>query len=127
MAVFSLNNSELVRATMQVMGLGRTAANMDTATEADVRAVVRSGLRRFYFPMVGEYVHQWRFLEKHFPISVVVTYSTGTVAVSGGVVTLTAGTWPTGMGDYFISVGGHVLYTTADQTGLTVPVSNTQL
>lgn len=125
MANFSLDNSEIARAALQEMGVGRNASVIDPATEADLRAVMRSGLRRFYFPVVGDAVYQWRWLEKYFSVPTVDTFHTGTVAVTGGVVTLTGGAWPAGMSGYFIVVDGHVLFTTADAVGATVAISHT--
>jgi hypothetical protein len=127
MAVLSLKNDEIVRAVLQVMGVGRTAANMDAPTEADVRQIIRDGLRRFYFPTIGDFVYQWRWLEKYHPISIVAKFSTGTVAVSGGTVTLTGGVWPALIVDYFIRVSGHVLFVTTRTDDTHVVVSNTQL
>lgn len=127
MANFSLANAEIARATLQEMGVGRNAANLDPASEADLRAVIRSGLRRFYFPTVGEFAYQWRWLEKWHAIPTVGSYNTGTIAVASGVVTLTGGAWPANMGDYFIVVDGHVLFATDNATGATVPVSHTTL
>lgn len=126
-ASFSLDNSEVVRAVLQVMGLGRDAANMDDATEADVRAVIRSGLRRFYFPVANGQTYQWRFLESHLSLNVVAVFDDGTVEVSGGTVTLTGGTWPSDMTNYFIRVSGHVLFVTERTDDNNVEVSNTQL
>ena len=127
MASLSLDNSEIVRSVLQEMGAGRTAANIDAATEADLRQIIRDGLRRFYFPVLNGAPYQWRWLEKLASFSIVAFYSTGTIAVSGGVVTLTAGSFPDDMTDYFIAVDGHVLFVTVDTDATHVTVSNTQL
>lgn len=127
MASLSLTNSEIVRAILQTLGAGRDPANMDEATEADVRAIIRDGLRRFYFPTVGEYVYQWRWLEKWHAIPTLTSYSTGTIAVAGGTVTISGGSWPSSMSDYLIVVNGHVLFPTANAVTTTVAVSHTQL
>lgn len=130
MATLSLANSEIVRATLQVMGLGRSTAAiaaMDAETEADLRAVIRSGLNRFYFPIIDGFVYQWRFLEKTHAIPAQDAYSTGTVAVSGGTVTLTGGTWPTDLTDRIIEVDGHVLFVTVRTSDTLATVSHSQL
>lgn len=123
-----LDNSEIVPLVLQVMGLGRTAANMSDETEADVRRVIRAGLRRFYFPTIdGKYPYQWRWREKSHPIPILAIYETGTVTVSGGTVTLDSGTWPANLTDYFITVSGHVLFVTERTSDTVAAVSNTQL
>lgn len=129
MAAFSLDNSELVRAVLQVMGLGRTPSEAlaDSAIEADVRAVIRSGLRRFYFPVQDGQVYQWKFLEKHYAIPAEAAFEDGTIEVSSGTVTLTSGTWPSDITDYFIVVSGHVLFVTERTDDNNVEVSHTQL
>ena len=126
-ASLSITNEEIVRAVLQVMGSGRTAVNMDSATEADLRQIIRDGLRRFYFPMVGEYPYQWRWLEKHHAISVDAKYTTGTITVSGGTITLAGGTWPTWLTDGFIRVSGHVLFVTVRTSDTLATASNTAL
>lgn len=126
MASYSLNNSEVVRAVLQICGLGRSGT-MDAATEADVRQIIRSGIRRALFPAQEGFVYQWRFLEKTASFSVPATFSTGTIAVSGGTVTLTGATWPTWVEDAFISVDGHILFITEELTTTTASTSNTLL
>jgi len=127
MASLQLDNAELVRATLQVMGLDRDAGELDESTEADLRRVLRSGLNRFYHPTVGEMTYQWRFLEKHHPIPCEDSFDDGTIAVSAGTVTLTGGTWPTDLTNYFIVADGHVLFVTERTSGTLAEVSNTQV
>lgn len=128
MSSLNLSNDAICRATLQVMGLGRPSGNMDAATEGDVRAVIRSGLRRFYFPITENgYAYQWRWLEKHHSVSVVDTYATGTIAASNGAITLSGGSFPADLTNYFIVVDGNILFITAqaDPTHATTP--HTQL
>jgi len=128
MSAFSLDNSEVVRAVLHELGLGRDPTLMDAATEADVRAVIRSGLRRFYFPTVDNgTVYNWRFLEKWHAIPAEPVFSTGTIAVSAGTVTLTGGVWPSDITNYFIRVSGHALFVTARNSDTEVLVSHNQL
>ena len=127
MASFSLNNTEIVGAVLIVMGVGRTATNMDSSTESDVRAIIRSGLKKFLFPLIGDRVHQWSFLSKHHPISADAVLSSSTIGVTGGVATLAAGTWPTDVTDYFIDVGGEVLYVTAGGGTAAATITHTNL
>lgn len=127
MAVLSLNNSEIVRAILQVMGAGRNSGDMDTATEADVRNIIRDGLRRFYFPTVGEFVYQWRWREKHHPIPIDAKFTTGTIAVAAGTITLTGGIWPAWLADGFVIVSGHVLFVTVRNSDTVLTTSNSAL
>ena len=109
------------------MGVGRTASKMDTSTESDVRAIIRAGLRKFLYPLIGDRVHQWSFLSKHHPISADAVFNSSTIGVTGGTATLAAGSWPTAIVDYFIDVGGNVLYVTSRTDALNVEVSHTNL
>ena len=131
MATLGLNNSEIVRSVLQVSGLGRDAANLDAATEADVRQIVRSGLRRFYFPSENGFVYQWRFLETVFSVSADDHFSDGTVTIApdsgGSIVTLDSGTWPTDLTDYLIDVDGHILFFTERTDDDEAKVSHTQI
>lgn len=55
----------------------------------DVSDAISAGLTRFYSD------HSWQFLKPVIEFSLNAPYSTGTIAVSAGVVTLTGGTFPT--------------------------------
>lgn len=135
MAVLSVDNGEIVRAVLQVAGFGRDAANMDAATEADVRTIIRSGLRRFFFPTQNGFPYTWRFLEKSFTISANPVFETDTtldpdsptIEVSSGTVTLTGSTWPADIIDHFIRVSGHTLFVESRDTDTTLTVSHKQL
>lgn len=105
-----LSNDDIFRATLSTAGLGRNIEDMDATTEADLRAIVRSGLRRFLFPTVGEFPYRWRWLERFFSISVVSTYDTGTLTIAAGTITLAGGTWPTWAADGFLSVDGQIVF-----------------
>lgn len=128
-ASFSLTNAEVVRAVLQETGLGsRDASDMSDATEADVRAIIRSGLRRAFFPEFNDAAYQWRWREKRFSISAVDVYDTGTVEVADGEVTLTDGTWPDDIEDYYLKVDGHILFVTGQDEldSSIVTISHTQ-
>ena len=109
------------------MGVGRTAGKMDESTESDVRAIIRAGLRKFLYPLIGDRVHQWSFLSKHHPISVDEVFNDSTLTITGGTATLAAGTWPLDITDYFIDVGGNVLFVTSRTDALNVEISHTNL
>lgn len=130
-----LQNSEILRAIGMVAGFSRDATDW-TATElGDARAIIRAGLRKFYHPpLVNGAIHQWRFLERQYNIAADAAYSTGTIAVAAGVVTLTGGTFPTWADDGVLRYGGQTYYVasrdsatqvTLAQTGLTVTAGAT--
>ena len=124
----SITNDEIVRGVLQVAGMGRDAGNMDAATEADVRTIIRNGLRRVRYPVLKNgAAYQWRWLERYHSISVTALYETGTVEVSGGTVTLTGGTFPTWATDGYMSVDGNIIFidTRTDDTHL--ETSHTEL
>ena len=127
MAGFSLKNDEVVGAVLIVMGVGRTVGKMDASTESDVRQIIRSGLRKFLYPLIGDRVHQWSFLSKYHPISVDAVFDDGTLTIIGGTATLAGGTWPDDIVDYFIDTGDNVLYVTSRTDANNVEISHTNL
>lgn len=126
MASFSLINSEITRAVLQVAGLSRSGT-MSTATEADVRQIIRSGIRRALWPINGDYSYQWRWLEKTASFPVPALFTSGTIAVSNGTITLTGSTWPSWALNGFISVDGHILFIATTPTTTTATTTNTSL
>lgn len=127
MAIFSLTNAEIVRSVLMTAAIGRNAGDMDPATEADVRAIIRAGLRRANFPVVNDYAYQWRWLEKHHPLSIDPLYETGTIAVSGGTITGTGTVFPSWAADGFVAVAGHVLYVDERTSNTVLTTTNTAL
>lgn len=129
MANLELQNDEIVPLILMTMGLNRTASKMSTETEADVRRVMREGLRRFLFPVrpgTGS-VYQWRWREKHHTIPAEAIYETGTVEVASGTITLTGGTWPTDATNYFVAVSGHALFISSRDSSTELTTTHSQL
>lgn len=119
----SLTNTEILQAIATVAGFNRTAGSWDAGTLVDARAIIRSGLRRFYTPpIIDGNAHQWRFLERPFYAVGEAAYSSGTVTVSGGTVTLAGSTWPSWAKDSIIRVGNGTYYvkTVSSTTVLTI-------
>lgn len=81
-STLSIRYEDLVADLERYYGI---AASTETAL-LDRR--LRDGLRRFYS------AHDWKFLRPRATLSTVAPYSTGTVAATAGVVTLTGGTFP---------------------------------
>lgn len=126
----SLTHTETLQRLAAVMGIDRGASGTfqwDTATQADVRGVVRSGLRQFYHPIDPRdgAAYQWNFLKKRFTSQQQDEYSTGTVAVASGTVTLTSGTFPSWAANGLLRVSGNVLFVDSRDGDTTLTVSNT--
>tara|TARA_R100000654_G_scaffold59049_4_gene85791 strand:- start:56 stop:1084 length:1029 start_codon:yes stop_codon:yes gene_type:complete len=107
------------------LGWGRTALGAGDAKN-DVDAILKRGLRQFYAPAVlpGESsAHEWSFMQPVANLTVRAPYSTSTVTVVDGVVTLAGSnvfpTYSAQFGNVF-TVGGNE-YTVASRD------SNTQL
>lgn len=61
-----------------------------------VDSFIQRGLKMFYNQALSPQGkrHRWSFLRSEYTITTVAPYSTGTVAATSGVVTLSSGTWP---------------------------------
>jgi hypothetical protein len=103
-------------------GWGRDPSDWSAEDAADGAAILKDGLLSFYTaldPSTGR-AHRWSFL---FPTSTLTTtapYSTGTIGIVNGVVTLTGGVWPAAAADGELNVSGRA-YTVNTRD------SNTQL
>lgn len=94
-STLAVDYDELRERIGPVLGYGRSGWTSDEASEID--DCLRSGLRQFYAPppLSGqEIAHQWSFLKPTVTFDTVVAYSTGTITVASGVVTLASGTFP---------------------------------
>ena len=69
---------------------------------------INAGLRMFYSPpsVDGVSAHEWSFLRPITTLTLQAPYSTGTIAVASGVVTLTGGTFPAWAASGRLSVNG---------------------
>jgi hypothetical protein len=123
----NLLNSEVFRAALNAAGIGRTVGNLSAAEEADLRAIVRAGLRRFFFPLSNGQPYQWRWLERFHTISAPDSYTTGTVTISAGVITLAGGTWPSWAANGFMSVDGHIVFVETRTSDTLLATNHTEL
>lgn len=122
----NLTNLEILQGLSLAAGLARDQ-DWDSNTFQDFRNIIRSGLRKFFMPQTGDVVHQWRFLERHLAFAASDAVSTGTVAVSGGVVTLTGDVWPSWADDGVIDVGGQRLFVDNVTATTTLTITNTAI
>ena len=88
-------------------GDGDHSGESDANRKALVDRMIYSGLRQFYKPPpVGGRIHDWSFLMPVTTLSINAPYTTGTIAATNGVVTLSAGTWPTWAASGMIEISG---------------------
>ena len=80
---------------------------IDAAQQNLIKRIIESGLRQFYRPTGPAGAHEWSFLRPVRNLSLNASYSTGTVTVVSGVVTLASGTWPSWAADGMFDVGGN--------------------
>jgi hypothetical protein len=90
------------------LGYTRTTTNWSTDETNRVANILERGQRRFFFPLDPriQRTHKWSFLYPRFTFSTDASYTTGTVAVTNGVVTLTSGTFPTWSAEGEITISG---------------------
>lgn len=62
---------ELLREVGRFLGYSRDSDNWDTTQTTDVADIIKSGMRWFYFPNVGEERYVWSFLRKISAVSTV--------------------------------------------------------
>ena len=91
-----------------VYGGNATYATLTAAEQTRVDSVLKSGLRQFYHPPPDPSgrTHEWTFLTTTTTLSLLAAYTTGTIASTSGVVTLTGGTFPTWAASGMLRVSG---------------------
>lgn len=91
------NATDINNALSMFAGWGPTYSALTAAKKSQIDTWRLSGLRQVYSPPVignQKIAHEWSFLKPIVTIDTSAPYSTGTVAVASGVVTLTGGTFP---------------------------------
>jgi len=92
-STLSITYEELQREVANVLGFG--LQNWDDDEYAMIDRYIQSGLRMFYSPApLDGKTHQWSFMRPIAEITTTAPYSTGTIEIASGVVTLTSGTFP---------------------------------
>jgi hypothetical protein len=92
-------------------GYGRNPGEWSSGSDEkiDVDDFLKIGVRRAMFPppLPGEkHGHQWSFLRPSATFVTTVPYTTGTVTIASGVVTLVGGTWPSWATQGLLSITG---------------------
>jgi len=93
----SIKYADLQREIGMEVGYDRDSDNWTTQQTADVDHIIRQALRSVYRPAPipgANLAHEWSFLRPVTTITTTAPYTTGTVTVASGVVTLVTGTWP---------------------------------
>ena len=98
----------------------------DTDRTRLIERVCESGLRQFYGPppMEGR-THDWSFLMPVATLSLNASYSTGTIAATSGVVTLSGGTFPAWAASGEINVNGTNYTVNTRDSGTQVTLDDT--
>ena len=125
---FSYSYSNLKVAIADFMGWGRNTEGTGTAwsstDESRMDAIIKSALTQVYFPAGG---HQWSWMRPSSQITTSAPYSTGTLTVVSGVVTLAGGTFPSWAASGDIEFDGET-YTIATRDGNTqITLSDTSV
>ena len=118
-STLNANYHDLRREVGSYYGFGRVPSDFQPADAEIVESVLKSGLRQLYFPppLMDRAPHQWTFLRPTTTLTTTAPYTTGTVAIASGVVTLSvAGTWPSWADEGELKVGG-TTYTVASRGG----------
>lgn len=121
----------MLRIVGQDVGLGIDPTSWDAKKRVQMDDVIDSGARSFYHPPIlpGEVnSHTWSFMQPVYArLDINAPYSTGTVTIVGGVVTLASGTWPTWAADGEVEVDG-VSYTVSTRdSGTQVTLDSTSV
>jgi hypothetical protein len=108
------------------LGWNPTAASWTSAqTNTLWPRINKKALYQAYYPepLDGERVgHGWSFLKPRGSLTLNVPYTTGTVAIAAGVVTLTGGTWPSwaASGDLWVDGGRYPVNTRDSNSQITL-------
>lgn len=128
-STLTLALSDLRNAIVEVM-LGGNAdySTIQSVEQTRVNNILKSGLRQFYQPPpVNGRVHEWTFLRPTTTLSLQAAYSTGTITVAAGVVTLAGGTFPSWSASGVLRVDGTDYTVNTRDSGTQVTLDDTSL
>lgn len=112
--------TEIRRFVGREIGKNRDPTAWDSITTTDASDIIRSGLRQAYYLTDG---YRWSFLQPtQSQLSLHTAYSTGTISVTNGVVTLSGGTFPSwaAQGDVWVDDGYYPVNTRDGNTQVTL-------
>ena len=119
----SYSRVENLQAVGDFFGFGRNQHVWSREETARVTRAMRLGENQFYKPpKIDENPpHSWSFLKPRIQVTISAPYSTGTIGIASGTVTLASGTWPTWAADGHLVVDG-TGYAVASRTSSSVIV-----
>jgi hypothetical protein len=127
-STLTLSHIDLGKEIGAVLSFGRTVANWSSDQKTVVDIVLARGLRQFYYPPPlpnEDHGHEWTFLQPVTTLTTVAPYSTGTISITTGTVTLASGIWPSWAASGELNVSGST-YTVATRGGdTTLTLDNT--
>jgi hypothetical protein len=90
-----------------ISGANYTLFILEETESRDLDDIIKSTQRMFYTPEpLDGYTHRWSFMDPMQTLATSLPYSTGTITIVAGVVTLAGGTWPTWAAQGDLRVGG---------------------
>ncbi|WDI44774.1 hypothetical protein [Bremerella sp. P1] len=93
------------------LGFDETVSNWSSGEVQIVNDCITEGLRLFYHPQpINGLAHEWSFLKPAAILETTAPYTTGTVTVSSGVVTLDSGTFPSWAANGIIEIASNGTY-----------------
>lgn len=128
-STLTLALSDLRNAITEAMFGGNSDyTTLAAAEQSRVDNILKSGLRQFYQPpAVNGRVHEWTFLRPTTTLSLQAAYSTGTITIASGVVTLSGGTFPSWAASGVLRVEGTDYTVNTRDSGTQVTLDNTSL
>lgn len=96
-STLTLDYDSIAQAIGHFLGDGFTEWGNDQSKVIEIDSYIQSGLRNFYTatPLDGKLqTHEWSFMRPTTTLTTIAPYSTGTVTIVAGVVTLASGTFP---------------------------------
>lgn len=129
-STLSLTFNDIAACVGPVFSYGATVASFSAAELEQVTVAVRRGLRMFYYPQVlpeEKASHKWSFLHPPTTLTSNAPYSTGTITVVDGVVTLASGTFPTWAASGLLAVNGALYDVSTRDSGTQVTLVDTTL
>ncbi len=129
-STLSLTHDAIAAEIGHVLNYGRDYTAMTTAQKAEVDALIARGMRQFYYPppIPGERnSHSWSFLHPIGTLTTSAAYTTGTIAIASGVVTLTSGTFPSWAASGEITVSGSTYAVSTRDSATQVTLTDTSV
>lgn len=129
-STLAITYDDLLRELGRDLGWGRNPGKWKPQDECmiDAKDCIKAGLRSFYIPLpLDGKSHRWSFLDPLQTFSSVEPYSTGTVTIVAGVVTLAGGTFPSWAASGEVRVDGVAYSVSTRDSGTQVTLDDTSV